>query len=72
MIFFLWTKPCHYNYDDEYSNSKVLIQVWITIVEVNMTMWKNVKNNELGQAHPWVVPLGTSHFDFSGPIIGNT
>ncbi len=21
-----------------------------------------------GQAHPWVVPLETSHFDFSKPI----
>ncbi len=21
-----------------------------------------------GQAHPWVAPLGTSHFDFHGPM----
>jgi hypothetical protein len=31
----------------------------------------------IGQAYPWVVPLGTSHLDFLGPIklwkiIGNT
>jgi hypothetical protein len=25
-------------------------------------------NDELGQAHPWVVPLGTSHLDFPRPI----
>jgi hypothetical protein len=68
MVFFLWIKPCHYNYDDGYFNFKVLIQVWITIVEVSMTMWKKIKKDELGQAHPWVVPLGTSHLDFPGLV----
>jgi hypothetical protein len=68
MVFFIWTKPCHYNYDDEYSNFKVLIQVWIAIIEVSMTMWKKIKKDELGQAHLWVVPLGMSHFDFPRPV----
>jgi hypothetical protein len=45
-----------------------LIQVWIAIVEVNMTMWKKIKKDELGQAHPRVAPLGTSHLDFLRPI----
>jgi hypothetical protein len=41
----------------------------IDVQNLTNTPWKQHKLGvEKRQKHLWVVPLGTSHFDFPGPI----